>query len=672
MTNNQIKKEHSKDSPSASHRPHSPAAARHKQVDQKSPAPATEPYIEGVIRISAKGLGYVKTREMKESVEIDPPFLNHSFHGDRVRVLIHPKMRDGKQTGEVTQIILRSKVGFSGILKLNKDIYYVSPADQKMYTDIMIPKENLGGAKVGQKVFTVITGWPDPTGAPFGEITKVLGKPGENNAEMEGIALEKGFSFSFSDAVEKEAAKLKSHGITDSEIKKRRDFRGVPTLTIDPEDAKDFDDALSVQKIDEHHFEIGIHIADVSHYVRPGTALDREALRRGTSVYLVDRTIPMLPEILSNDLCSLNPEEDKLTMSAVFTLDMKGHVKKEWFGKTIIHSNKRFSYESAQKILDDKQGFFYEELHTINEIAKKLREERFEKGAILLDQEEVKFILDENGVPLKVIKKIRQDTNKMIEEFMLLANRRVAESIAKGNEKVFVYRIHDIPDRQKMEALAMFLKKLGYHLPLNDGEVSPKALNELIVKLEGKAEKDTVHSAVIRSMQKAIYSTKNIGHFGLAFAYYTHFTSPIRRYPDTIVHRLLDEYLRGQSIKREEWDEYEQVSNFCSQREKEAQDAERASIKYKQVEYMMSRIGEIYDGTITGITDWGIYVEEKETKSEGLVRLRDLKDDFYTYSEKDLAIIGRKQHKKYRIGDTVKIKVKNADLNKKVIDYIFV
>jgi len=641
--------------------------------------------IEGIISISGKGVGYVRTKDQKnkdDSIEIDHVFLNTALHGDTVKVLLHPvktaKAVHGagpQKTGEVLEVLSRSKAGFAGVLEIEGGVYFLAPSDTRMYTDIIIPKDKLHGAKAGQKVFGRITLWQDPKKTPEGEIMEVLGQPGENDAEMKGIALEKGFTSNFPPQVEKEALALRSldeAGGKKEEIKKRRDFRQILTFTIDPEDAKDFDDALSFVELPGGRYEIGIHIADVSHYVRPGTELDREANRRGTSVYLVDRTIPMLPEIISNDLCSLNPEEDKLTMSAVFELDMNGKVHHEWFGKTIIHSDKRFSYEEAQKVLDQKGGVYYHELDVLNQIAKKLTKIRFAEGAISLDQDEVKFQLDEKGVPIKVFRKVRGDTNRLIEEFMLLANRKVAELIAKGNDKVFVYRIHDNPNKEKMADLVFFLKKLGYNLPTKNGLVSSGALNDLIKHLEGREERDTIQTAIIRSMAKAVYSTKNIGHYGLAFKYYTHFTSPIRRYPDTVVHRLLELYLSKKHISKDKWHEYETISNYSSQREKEAQEAERASIKYKQVEYMSSRIGEVYNGVITGVTDFGLFVEEKETKCEGLVRLKDLTDDFYLLNEKEMMIVGRKHKKIYRVGDKVKIKVAAANMNKKVIDYVFV
>ena len=451
---------------------------------------------------------------------------------------------------------------------------------------------------------------------------------------------------------------------------------GVQTCALpifDPADAKDFDDALSFQVLPNGNVELGVHIADVSHYVRPGTKLDDEAKKRSTSVYLVDRTIPMLPEALSNDLCSLNPNTDKLTMSAVFELDQNGNVKTEWFGKTIIHSDKRFTYEEAQEILDAGKGLYYEELKTMNDIAKRLTKTRMEAGALSLDQDEVKFKLDDNGVPIAVYRKVRGDTNRLIEEYMLLANRKVAEFIAKKSqikENIFVYRVHDAPEKGKMQELHDFLKKIGYPLKMIEGYIPAHELNKLLEELDGKDEKNTIHTAIIRSMAKAVYSTNNIGHYGLAFECYTHFTSPIRRYPDTLVHRLLFKYLQGEVVPEKEWHEYREQCDYSSKREKEAADAERASIKYKQVEYMTYHVGEVFNGVVTGVGRNGAFVEDIETKCEGMIRLKDLGGDFFKFDEKENTIVGEKTKKTYKLGDHVKIKVASADLVKKIIDYV--
>jgi len=630
---------------------------------------------EGIITISHKGFGVVRIKGQDDTVEIEHNFLHTACHGDTVKILLHPKRSGLPETGEVSEILRRSKKGYSGVLEKENDTYFLIPSDLRMYADIVIPQNKLAGAKIGQKVFVVITDWKDAKKAPIGKIEKVLGMPMEHNAEMEAIAMEKGFSSDFPSIVKNEASEISKRGITDKDLKSRRDMRSVTTFTIDPVDAKDFDDAISLERLLNGHLEIGIHIADVSHYVKLNTTLDDEAQSRGTSVYLVDRTIPMLPEELSNGLCSLNEGVDRLTFSAIFELDMSGKIYSEWFGETIIHSDKRFTYENAQKILDNKKGEFYDELNTLNLIAKKLNKKRFDEGAIMLEQEEVKFKLDSSGVPISVYTKARGDTNKLVEEFMLLANRRVAEYMSskkKGTGGVFLYRIHDLPNKEKMKDLAMFLKRLGYHMKLKDGIIPSEEINILIGKLEHNPLRDTVHTAIIRTMAKAIYSTKNIGHYGLGFKFYTHFTSPIRRYPDVIVHRLLKDFLSEKVIPKEKWYEYEHMSQEASNQEKEAAEAERASIKYKQVEYMSKRVGQTYEGIITGVTEWGLYVEESETKCEGMIRMRDLKDDYYIFDKKFMSIRGQKSHKKYTLGDKTRFRVVGADMNKKTIDYTLI
>ncbi len=643
--------------------------------------------LQGIISISSKGTGYVAVgigKNKEQDPEIDFKHLNTALHGDIVEILLHPK-RERRQTAEVVKIIYRAKMCFTGVLEQENNIVFLKTDDTKMYTDILIPKENFNNAKIGQKVFVEIISWKDARKAPIGKVIKILGKPGDNNTEMNAIAIEKGFDSELPNKVEEEAKKIKREGIKKSDYEGRLDFIKTLTFTIDPEDAKDFDDAISFKEIANDEYEIGIHIADVSHYVRLGSALDEEARARGTSVYLVDRTIPMLPETLSNDLCSLVPHKDRLTMSAVFIINKNAEIKSEWFGRTIIHSQKRFTYKEAEETIKNNVSTFHKELSILNNLAKKLTKERFANGAISLDQEEVKFILDDKGTPIKVIKKERGDSNRLVEEFMLLANKKVAKVLSKNTS---IYRIHDEPSKEKMADLAFFLRSLGHKVSLQNGIIPTHEINKLLENLKSKNKNktmsDTVHRAVIRSMAKAIYSTKNIGHYGLAFEYYTHFTSPIRRYPDIMIHRLLSDHLAKKKAPTpfrvgvptasvgKKLLEYEKIVIIASEQEKRASDAERASIKYKQVEYMSTRKGSSFNGVISGITEWGMYVEEIDTKCEGLVRVRDMKGDFYIFNEKKLELVGQKRKKRYRLGDHVKIKVKEADLEKKTIDYVLI
>jgi ribonuclease R len=630
----------------------------------------------------------VKVRDLNMSIEVPREALNKAFHGDTVKVevtaLVSPLSREDNPEGKVIDVVRRAKVGYSGTLSFEGGTHCITSNDGRMYTQINIPNDKLNGAVAGDKVFCRIHEWNDPMAAPVGEVARVLGKPLENNAEMLSLALEKGFDDSYPEAVMKEAHEISAHGITEEEKNNRRDFRKTVSFTIDPEDAKDFDDAISVAFLENGNTEVGIHIADVSHYVQPGMAIDTEAASRATSVYLVDRTIPMLPEVLSNDLCSLNPEVDRLTFSAVFTFKPNMEIVDQWFGKTVIYSHQRFTYENAQAVLDKKDtstslsagGQYLKELEAALAIAQFLEKQRFAEGAISLETEEVKFKLDDKGVPISVYKKVRGPTHHMIEELMLLANRKVAEHIATGDkhaDEVFVFRVHDHPDPERVENLQLFLKRIGYNLTVNDEGVIPsKELNDLVQSLEGKPESETVQTAIVRSMAKAIYSTKNIGHYGLAFKYYTHFTSPIRRYPDLVVHRLLFEYLQNKTIPKDMWHYYDEISAHSSQREKEASDAERASIKYKQVEYMSTRIGQTFDGIVTGVSRNGLFIEDKETRCEGMVRMRDIGHDYFEYDEKTLTIVGKSSKKEFRIGDKVRFKVTATDINKRMIDYALV
>ncbi|HEY4511925.1 MAG TPA: ribonuclease R [Candidatus Paceibacterota bacterium] len=636
--------------------------------------------IQGNISTTGKGLGFVSNEGFPEDIIIMAGFLNTALHGDEVELLLHPARKGERQSGEVTKVLKRAKQTFVGVLDCNKDVCFLVADDRKMYTDIFIPKSEARNAKTGDKAQVEIVKWESASKNPQGKILKILGKKGDHNVEIESIVLEKGFDVSFPPGVEKDAEYINEHlrTATAEEIKKRRDFRDTFTFTIDPVDAKDFDDALSYKELPDGKYEIGIHIADVSHFVQEGTALDAEALRRACSVYLVDRTIPMLPEVLSNDLCSLKPDVDRMAFSAVFIMDKEGVVHERWFGKTIIHSIKRFTYESAQELLDAKSGDFFKELNTMNGIAKKMHAEKVKAGAIEFSQEEIKFTLDENNKPIGVYKKKLLDTNKLIEEYMLLANREVAkfvyDSMKKhgGKDTGAIYRIHDVPNEEKITNLAIFVKALGYDLPVKKGKISSKDINALLAKVEGKAEEGLIKTAAVRSMAKAIYSTQNIGHFGLAFSFYTHFTSPIRRYPDLVVHRVLQNHLTDKKFSDKDVARFKHVALQSSEREVAAAEAERASKKYKQVEYMLERIGNTYEGVITGVTEWGIYVEEIETKCEGMVKLRDMKDDFYELNEKTYSLIGQKTKKKYTLGDKVNFKVAAGDLDKKTLDYLIV
>lgn len=642
--------------------------------------PSASGRIIGEITTTGKGVGYINDAKnpLPEDIEIQTGFLNTALNGDEVEVVLHPKVEGVRQSGEVVRIIKRAKDTFVGVLECAKDFCFLVADDRKMYVDIFVPKEGNAKLATGVKAQVKISRWNKNQKNPQGEVVKILGEKGDHHVEMESIVLEKGFDTRFPANVEQEAQEIeKNKTIRPEEVARRKDFRNTLTFTIDPFDAKDFDDAISYKDLGNGRYEIGVHIADVSHYVTPGTALDKEALHRGCSIYLVDRTIPMLPEVLSNDVCSLNPHEDKLTFSAVFIMDKEGHVFERWFGKTIINSNKRFTYESAQESID-KGGEYTEELRNLNIIAKKLQAEKFKAGAIEFEQDEIKFKLDENFKPIGVYKKERLETHKLVEEFMLLANREVAkfiyDSIKKkgGSGMASIYRIHDVPDREKIENLSVLVKALGYELPINKKGISQQDINALLQKIEGKAEEGLIKTAAIRSMAKAIYSTDNVGHFGLAFEYYTHFTSPIRRYPDLLVQRILQAHLTGAKMGDKDYARYAHIAEQSTEREISAAEAERASKKYKQVEYMMDKVGQEFEGIISGVTEWGIYVEEVETRSEGMIKLRDMTDDYYTLDPKRYAIIGSKTGKKYQLGDTLRFKVAKADLDRKTLDYILI
>ncbi|GGG87546.1 ribonuclease R [Parapedobacter pyrenivorans] len=631
-------------------------------------------FVVGRVDMTADGSAFIVPEdEFEDDIYIGPRKLRQALHGDRVKVHTYEKRRGKRKEGEVVEILERARTEFIGTVTISPRFAFLIADDRKMLQDIFIPLADLNGAKDGEKVVVTITEWPQESKNPVGKVTYVLGKKGENDTEMVAILADFGFPLAFPNAVEQEAEAFPAQ-ISPDEIAKRRDFRSITTFTIDPADAKDFDDAISFQQLPNGHYEIGVHIADVAHYVRPDSALDKEAFERGTSVYLVDRVIPMLPERLSNDLCSLRPREDRLVFSAVFEMDKNANVIHEWFGRSVIHSDKRFSYEEAQEIIEQQTGAFSKELQTLNELAYILRDRKFRHGAISFETTEVKFHLDENGKPLGVYVKERKDAHKLIEDFMLLANRRVAEFIGKqgkgNNKKTFVYRVHDVPKEESITAFAQFAARFGYKINTKSDRETARSLNALMERVEGTKEQNVLTTLAIRSMAKAIYTTKKTSHYGLAFDYYTHFTSPIRRYPDVMVHRLLDHYLAGgKSVNAEV---YEKQCEHASQMEKKAADAERASVKYKQAEFLQDQVGEIYMGIISGVTEWGMYVEIEENKCEGMVRLRDITDDFYALDEKNYAIIGQRKKKRYQLGDEVQIRVKKVDLSKRQIDFTLV
>ncbi len=635
----------------------------------------------GKITVGSRGVGYFNIEEFPEDIEIPTHLLNTALNNDEVEIALLAEVAGSRRQGEVLKIIKRAKTSFVGTLENNNgnDFFFLKADDKRMYKDIFVHASKSQGAKSKDKVLVEIISWKDPQKSPEGRVLRIIGRKGLHNVEMEAIVLERGFDPKFPEEVEKEAKKVadREKARFEEEVSGRRDMRSVTTFTIDPADAKDFDDAISFEKIGEDEYEIGVHIADVSHYVEEGTVLDKEAEKRGTSVYLVDRTIPMLPEILSNDLCSLNPNVPRLTFSAVFKINGKGKVSERWFGKTAIHSDKRFTYEEAQENINKGEGEYLEELNTLNKIAKIFQKEKFENGAIEFETEEVRFELDKDGKPIRVYKKERLDTHKLVEEFMLLANREVAhfmnaEAKKTGHKGSFIYRIHDLPDKEKLLNLQTFIRALGHDLHLEkNGEVRASELNRIMKEVEGKPEESLVKTASIRSMSKAIYSTKNIGHFGLGFEFYTHFTSPIRRYPDLLVHRLLFRYLKKGKIGQDEFAKYQNLAEEASEKELSAAEAERASIKYKQVEFMQDKVGGVFEGTISGVSEWGVYVEEKEIKAEGMVRLRDMTDDFYELDQKNYCLIGQQTKKKYSLGDTVKVKLVNADMDRRTLDFVF-
>lgn len=626
--------------------------------------------LEGVVDHVNPKFAYINTGA-ENDIYVRTRDLGTALHGDTVKVLLISQRPGAKPEGRVEEIVKRNRTRFVGRLEMSPNRFaFVVPDFKKIYQDFFIYQESVGHAKNNDKVLFEVTRWGDGDKSPEAKVIEILGKTGENEAEIHSIMAEFDLPFRFPENVLRESEKIEET-ISKDEIKKRWDFRDVMTFTIDPEDAKDFDDAISFRKLENDLIEIGVHIADVTHYVRTGTLLDEDAFDRATSVYLVDRTVPMLPERLSNVLCSLRPDETKLTFAAVFQMDSKGKVHKEWFGRTVIHSDHRFSYEQAQEVLESGKGKFAQELKLLNDLAHKLRKERFEKGAVNFETTEVKFKLDAKGKPLAVVPKVRKDAHKLIEEFMLLANKAVATYIFKlkkgGDKNTFVYRTHDFPNPDKVSDFAEFAKQFGHKLITDENAVS-RSLNKLMDEIEGKPEQNVLQSLAVRAMAKAKYTTEPKGHFGLAFDHYTHFTSPIRRYPDMMVHRLLQHYLDdGKSVSK---NDYEAKCIHSSEREKRAADAERASIKYKQVEFMSLAEDKLYAGIISGVTDFGIFIEIIETKCEGMARLADMKDDFYEFEEKNYRVIGRRRKKIYRLGDEVQVRVKKTDIDRRTMDLV--
>ena len=634
---------------------------------------AKETYIQGTVDMTMKGSAYIVSEDSEEDIFVSQKNLMHALNGDAVKVFLYATRTGRQLEGEVVEITERHREDFVGTLQLSNSYAFVVCDSNKMPYDIFVPERKLNKAQDGQKVIATISDWPEKAKSPMGKITKILGWPGENETEMNAIMAEFDLPMDFPDRVLNDAEKIPDE-ITEEEIAKRRDVRKITTFTIDPHDAKDFDDALSFQKLKNGNYEIGVHIADVSHYVTPGTILDKEAVKRATSVYLVDRVVPMLPERLSNGICSLRPNEDKLCFSAIFEINDKAEVLKEWFGRTVINSDQRFSYEEAQAIIEGEEGELKEEILKLNELAKVLRGYRYIKGSIAFDKVEVKFKLDEKGHPLGVYFKESKEAHKLIEEFMLLANRKVAEFIGKTKkgekQKTFVYRTHDLPDQDKLFSFSNFVERFGYRMDLASTKNISKSINSLLATVKGKAEQNVVETLAIRSMAKAEYTTENIGHYGLAFDYYTHFTSPIRRYPDVMVHRLLQAYLDGASSKLKS--KYDELCKHSSERERMAAQAERQSVKYKQVEFMQDKVGQEFEGVISGVTEWGIFIELSEYKTEGMVRIRDITDDHYHFDEENYCLVGRLYKRKFQLGDKVNILVQKANLEKKQLDFLLV
>lgn len=630
------------------------------------------PRYEGVAEMTSSGSLYVRVEGLEEDIFVAPYDSMNALAGDRVEVVVMHTSKNGSHEGEIVAIRERSKRTYVGTARVDRTAIFVECDSRRMPLDIFLPRKAYPQVQEGDRVVVRIAGWPEGTKSPQGELVENLGPSGENDTEMHAILAEYDLPYRFEEEVERAAEQIPTR-LTERDYAERRDFREVVTFTIDPADAKDFDDALSIRRLQDGVWEVGVHIADVTHYVKPGSVIDREAARRGTSVYLVDRTVPMLPERLCNALCSLRPNEEKCCFSALFTMNEEGEVLQEWFGRSVICSDRRFTYEEAQAVIESGQGEFAEEILTLHAMAQKMRRERFRKGAVAFDREEMKFRLDEKGRPLGVYFKVQKEANQLIEEFMLLANRRVAEfcshTLKNGRKqpRTMVYRVHDNPSEEKLDRFRQFVLRFGHYFKATKGRAVAKEMNKLLQGLKGAAEENAVQMLAVRSMAKANYSTDNVGHYGLAFPYYTHFTSPIRRYPDMMVHRLLERYLRGE--RSAEKQALEEQCEEANERELVAAEAERASIKYKAAEFLSDKVGREFEGRISGMSDWGIYVELEETHIEGMIFLRDLGDDFYQFDEEHYEVYGHATGRRLILGDRLKIRVKRTDLRRRTIDF---
>ncbi len=620
----------------------------------------------GIVEFTQRGAAFVLVDELDEDIYISKSLTGMALNGDTVTVELIRQKKGSRLEGKIIEVVDRARTQFVGTVQRMKKFAFVIPDNSRVHVDFFVSMEDMNKAKDGDKVLVDLIDWPLSTPNPYGRVVKILGKAGEHNTEMHAIVAEFGFKTEFEQNVLDDAEGFPDK-ISKEEIQKRKDLRDTLTITIDPVDAKDFDDAISYKKLENGNHEIGVHIADVSHYVRPNSALDDEAFDRATSVYLVDRTIPMLPERISNHLCSLKPNVDRLAFAVIFELNNNADIVNYWVGKTVIHSDRRFSYEEAQEVIEGKSQELKTEIQQLNTLAHKLRNQRYKNGAISFESDEFRFVLDDQGKPIEVIKKVRVDAHKMIEDYMLLANKTIAKHVYTKIKKVLPYRVHDSPNIEKMAFFIQTAKKFGYLIDTKSNESISATINNMVEKSEGKVEANILHPLAIRSMEKAVYTTKDTYHFGLNFSYYTHFTSPIRRYPDLIVHRLLFDYLNNKSAPKV--DDIEKACKHSSHMEQKATQAERASSKYKQIEYLSEYVGEVFDGVISGVTEWGIFVELKDNHCEGMVRISDMKGDFYEFYEKDLSVVGRRTGKRLTFGDDVKIRIKKTNMNKRTADF---